>query len=62
MSEYKVRTKDSYWSVETIYDFRELSGVSTAGAGVDGVFQMVSEPTLAVSRACVGLGVRVYGA
>ena len=54
MSEDKVRTKDSCWSVGTIYDPRELPGVSTAGPGVDGVLQVVSEPTLAVSRACVG--------
>jgi hypothetical protein len=31
MSEDKVRTKDSCWSVGTIYDPRELPGVSTAG-------------------------------
>jgi hypothetical protein len=37
MSEDKVRTEDSCWSVETIYDPRELLGVSTAGPGVDGV-------------------------
>jgi hypothetical protein len=30
MSEDKVRTKDSCWSVGTIYDPRELPGVSTA--------------------------------
>jgi hypothetical protein len=29
-----VRTKDSCWSVETIYDPRELPGVSTAGPGI----------------------------
>jgi hypothetical protein len=29
-----VRTKDSCWSVVTIYDPRELSGVSTAGLGI----------------------------
>jgi hypothetical protein len=34
MSEDKVRTKDSFWSVGTIYDPRELSGVSTAGPGI----------------------------
>jgi hypothetical protein len=34
MSEDKVRTKDSCWSVGTIYDPRELSGVSTAGLGI----------------------------
>jgi hypothetical protein len=53
-SEDKVHTKDSCWSVGTIYGLRELPGVSTAGLGVDGVLEMVSEPTLTVSRACVG--------
>jgi hypothetical protein len=37
MSEDKVRTKDSCWSVGTIYDTRELPEVSIAGSGVDGV-------------------------
>jgi hypothetical protein len=49
-----VRTKDLCWSVGTIYDPRELPGVSTTCPGVDGVLQVVLEPTLAVSRACVG--------
>jgi hypothetical protein len=31
MSEDKVHTKDSCWSVGTIYNPRELPGVSTAG-------------------------------
>jgi hypothetical protein len=39
MSEDKVRTKDSCWSVGTIYDPRELQGVSTISPGVDGVLQ-----------------------
>jgi hypothetical protein len=34
MSEGKVRTKDSCWSVGTIYDPRELPGVSIAGLGI----------------------------
>jgi hypothetical protein len=34
MSEDKVRTKDPGWSVGTIFDPRELSGVSTAGRGI----------------------------
>jgi hypothetical protein len=34
MSEDKVRTKDSCWSVGTIYDPRELPGVSTVGPGI----------------------------
>jgi hypothetical protein len=57
-----VRTKDSCWSVETIYDPRELSGVSTTGPGMDGVLQVVSEPTLASFTGMCELGVRVYGA
>jgi hypothetical protein len=54
MSEDKVRTKDPCWSAGTIYDPRELPGVSTAGPGVNGVLQVVSKPTLMVSQACVG--------
>jgi hypothetical protein len=34
MSEYKVRTKYLCWSVGTIYDPRELRGVSTTGLGI----------------------------
>jgi hypothetical protein len=34
MSEDKVRIKDSCWSVGTIYDCRELVGVSTAVTGI----------------------------
>jgi hypothetical protein len=49
-----VRTKDSCWYVGTTYDPRELLGVSTARLGLDGVLQVVSEPTLMVSHACVG--------
>jgi hypothetical protein len=54
MSEDKVRTKDSCWSVRTIYDPTELPGVSTAGPRLDEVLQVVSEPTLAVSWVCEG--------
>jgi hypothetical protein len=32
--EDKVHTKDLCWSVGTIYDPRELPGVSTAGPGI----------------------------
>jgi hypothetical protein len=35
MSEDKVYTKEPCWSVGTIYDPRELSGVSTAGLGIE---------------------------
>jgi hypothetical protein len=34
MIEDKVRTKDSCWSVGTIYDPRELPGVSIVGPGI----------------------------
>jgi hypothetical protein len=34
MSEDKVCAKDPYWSVGTIYDARELPGVSIAGPGI----------------------------
>jgi hypothetical protein len=34
MSENKVRTKDPCWSVGTIYDLRELPGVSIVGPGI----------------------------
>jgi hypothetical protein len=48
MSEDKVRTKDSCWSVGTIYDLRELPGVSTAslgiGRGVTGGVRYYSAP------------------
>jgi hypothetical protein len=54
MSEDKVRTKDSCWSVGTIYDPKELLGISIVGPGLDGVLQVVSEPILAVSWVCVG--------
>jgi hypothetical protein len=53
-SEDKVRTKDSCWFVGMVFGPRGLTKVSTAGPGVNGVLQMVSKPTLAVSRACVG--------
>jgi hypothetical protein len=34
ISEDKVRTKDSCWSVGIIYDPSEVPGVSTAGPGI----------------------------
>jgi hypothetical protein len=54
MNEDKVRTKDPCWYVGTIYDPRELQGVSTTNLVVDGVSQVVLEPTFAISWACVG--------
>jgi hypothetical protein len=41
MSEDKVRTKDSCWSLRTTYDPRELPEVSTAGLGLDGMLHGV---------------------
>jgi hypothetical protein len=41
MSEDKVHTKDSCWSVGTIYDPKELPGVSTVGPASDGVLHFV---------------------
>jgi hypothetical protein len=41
MREDKVHTEDSCWSMGTIYDPRELSGVSTTNPGVDKVLQKV---------------------
>jgi hypothetical protein len=35
MSEDKVCTKDPCWSVGTIYDPRELQGLSIAGPGIE---------------------------
>jgi hypothetical protein len=47
MSEDKVRTKVSCWSVGTIYDLRELPGVSTAGPGIgQGVIEAFRVTTL----------------
>jgi hypothetical protein len=50
----KCAQKGSCWSIGTIYDPRELLGVSIAGPGVDRVLEVISELILAVSRACVG--------
>jgi hypothetical protein len=40
--------------VRLVYDSMGLPGVTTVRAGVAGVLQMVSEPTLTVSRARMG--------
>jgi hypothetical protein len=39
MSEDKVCTKDPCWSMGTLYDSRELLGVSVTNSRVDGVLQ-----------------------
>jgi hypothetical protein len=57
-----VRTKDSCWSVGTIYDPRELPGISTAGLGIgQGVTSGIRANPRGFISVC-GLGVRVYGA
>jgi hypothetical protein len=57
-----VHTKDSCWSMGTIYDPRELPGVSTAGLGiVRGVTSGIRADPRSFTGVC-GLGVRVYGA
>jgi hypothetical protein len=57
-----VRTKDSCWSLGTIYDHRELSGVSTAGPEIrQGVTSGIRASPRGFTGMC-GLGVRVYSA
>jgi hypothetical protein len=61
MSEDKVRTKVSCWIVGTIYDPRELPGVSTAGLGIGrGVTSGIRADPRGFTGVC-GLVVRVYG-
>jgi hypothetical protein len=50
----KVHRKDYGWSVELVYDPRELPGVMTIRLRVAGMLQMVLELTLMISRACTG--------
>jgi hypothetical protein len=53
--------KDSCWSVGTIYDPRELPGVSTTGPGIGrGVTNGIRANPRGFTGVCV-LGVRVYG-
>jgi hypothetical protein len=62
MSEDKVHTKDSCWSVRTIYDHRELPGVKIAAPGIErGVTSCIRADPRGFTGVC-GLGVRVYGA
>jgi hypothetical protein len=57
-----VRIKHSCWSVRTIYDPRELSGVSTASPGIGrGVTSGIRADPRGFTGVC-GLGVWVYGA
>jgi hypothetical protein len=56
-----MRTKGSCWSVGTIYEPRELPGVSTVGPiGRDVTSDIRADPR-GFTDMC-GLGVRVYGA
>ena len=52
-SEDKVRRKDLCWSVRAVYILEKLADVNGPGLGEAGRYRMVSEPTLAVSRARV---------
>jgi hypothetical protein len=55
-----VRTKDLCWSVGTIYDPRELLGVSIIGPGIGrGVINGIRADPRGFTGVC-GLGVRVY--
>jgi hypothetical protein len=49
-----VHIKEYGWSMGLVYDPTEVSGVTTVRPGVAGVLEMVSELTLAVSRARTG--------
>ena len=53
MSEDKVRRKDLCGSVRAVYVLKKLPDVSGLGIVVAGRYRIVSEPTLAVSRARV---------
>jgi hypothetical protein len=61
MSEDKVRTKDSCWSVRMVYDPRGPPGVSTTGPVVEGCYKWYhSRPSRFHGR--VWARVRVYSA
>ena len=55
MSEDKVCTKDLCWSVRAVYVLYKLPDVSRPGLEEAVHYRMVSEPTLAVSRARTGI-------
>jgi hypothetical protein len=55
-----VRTKDSCWSMGTIYDSKELLGVSTVRSGIGwGVTSGIRADPYGFTSVC-GLGVWVY--
>ena len=53
MSEDKMRRKDLCGSVRAVYVLEKLPDVSGPGLIEAGCYRMVSEPTLALSQACV---------
>ena len=53
--EDKVCRKDLCWSVRAVYVLDKQPDVSGPGLGEAGCYRMVSEPTLAVSRARMGV-------
>jgi hypothetical protein len=57
-----VCTKDPCWTMRTIYDPKEVPGVSTAGPGIGrGVTSGIRADPRGFTDVC-GLGVRVYSA
>jgi hypothetical protein len=61
MREDKVCTKDSCWYVETIYDPKELTGVSNTGPGIGrGVTSGIKADPRGFTGVC-GLEIQVYG-
>ena len=57
-SEDEVCKKDMCWSVRAVYVLVKLPDVNGPGLGEPGCYRMVSEPTLAVSRARTGVCAR----
>ena len=55
-SEDKVCRKDLCWSVRIVCVLVKLPDVNGPGIGEAGRYRIVSEPTLAVSRALTGVG------
>ena len=54
-SEDKVHRKDLCWSVRAVYILEKLPDISGPGLVEAGHYKIVSELTLAVSRACVSV-------
>jgi hypothetical protein len=60
-SEDKVCRKNLCWSVRIVYVLDKLPDVIGPDLGEAGRYRMVSEPTLAVSRACTSVNARACG-